>query len=33
MLIGYSAFRNLSNGKHVKDKVTRDSLCESLQVK
>ncbi|KAG6555509.1 hypothetical protein Mapa_002744 [Marchantia paleacea] len=31
MLIGYSAFRNLSNGKHVKDKVTRDSLCESLQ--
>ncbi|KAL2624343.1 hypothetical protein R1flu_008588 [Riccia fluitans] len=31
MLIGYSVFRNLCIGKHVKDKATRDSLCASLQ--
>lgn len=32
MLIGYTAFRNLSIGKTVKDKIVRDNLCTSLQV-
>ncbi|XP_024393599.1 protein CHROMATIN REMODELING 20 isoform X2 [Physcomitrium patens] len=31
MLIGYTAFRNLSIGKTVKDKIVRDNLCTSLQ--
>ncbi|CAA6655410.1 unnamed protein product [Spirodela intermedia] len=31
LLIGYSAFRNLSLGKHVKDKNTAMEMCHSLQ--
>ncbi|KAJ7569529.1 hypothetical protein O6H91_01G082600 [Diphasiastrum complanatum] len=31
MLIGYTAFRLLSLGKHVRDKLTRDMFCDSLQ--
>lgn len=32
MLIGYTAFRNLSVGKTVKEKSVREELCDSLQV-
>ena len=32
LLIGYSAFRNLSLGKHVKDKNTAKQICQILQV-
>ncbi len=32
MLIGYTAFRNLSMGKTVRDKLVREDLCTSLQV-
>ncbi|CAM6012814.1 unnamed protein product [Sphagnum balticum] len=31
MLIGYTAFRNLSMGKTVRDKLVREDLCTSLQ--
>ncbi|CAM6088651.1 unnamed protein product [Calypogeia fissa] len=31
MLIGYTPFRNLSLGTHVRDKTTRDELCCALQ--
>lgn len=32
MLIGYTAFRNLSMGKTIKEKSIRDDLCLCLQV-
>jgi len=31
-LIGYTAFRNLSFGKHVKDRNMARELCHALQV-
>ena len=31
-LIGYSAFRNLSLGKHVKDRQMAKEICHILQV-
>jgi len=33
LLIGYAAFRNLSFGKHVKDREMARELCHALQVK
>lgn len=32
MLIGYTAFRNLSTGRTVKDRTVRENLCLTLQV-
>lgn len=32
-LIGYTAFRNLSLGKHVKDRHMARDICHALQVK